>query len=82
MYIRHLPFLFFTSVPGCGEESASYQRDEEIHKQIYFLFVGIIEQFKRSYVKDTVHFKQKNFFRTSTLSLNPIENVWLTSGIF
>ena len=60
MYLRHLPFLFFTSVPGCGEESTGYQRDDEIHKQIYFLFVGIIEQFKRSYVKDTVHFKQKN----------------------
>jgi hypothetical protein len=41
--------FFFTSVLGCGEESASYQRDEEIHKQIYFLFVGFVEQFKRSY---------------------------------
>jgi hypothetical protein len=41
-------FFFFTSVLGCGEESASYQRDEEIHKQKYFLFVGFIEQFKWS----------------------------------
>jgi hypothetical protein len=38
-----------TSVPGCGEESASYQRDEEINKQKYFLFVGFVELFKRSY---------------------------------
>jgi hypothetical protein len=30
-------------------ESASNQRDGEIHKQIYFLFVGFIEQFKRSH---------------------------------
>jgi len=44
LYLRHLPFLFFTSVLGCSEESASHQ-----HKQKYFLFLGIIEQFKRSY---------------------------------
>ena len=49
MYLRNIPFLFFTSVLGCGEESASNQRDGEIHKQIYFLFVGFIEQFKRSH---------------------------------
>ena len=42
-------FSFFTSGLGCGEEWAGYQRDEEIHKQKYFLFVRIIEQFKRSY---------------------------------
>ena len=35
-------FSFFTSVLGCGEESAGYLRqqcDEDIHKQKYFLFV-------------------------------------------
>jgi len=43
-------FSFFTSVLGCGEESAGYLRqqcDEDIHKQKYFLFVWIIGQFKR-----------------------------------
>ena len=63
-------FSFFTSGLGCGEEWAGYQRDEEIHKQKYFLFVGFIEQFKKIWWYGNSIYSFKLNFNTSSQLLS------------